>query len=59
MEEYSRTVEFLESVDARRKKLLALVLFISDRCNMKCKYCYNKFPRTEKDADLDLFFEFV
>ena len=38
---------------------LNLVMFVSDRCNMACKYCYNKFPRTGKDADLDLFFKFA
>ena len=36
-----------------------LVMFIADACNMKCKYCYNKFPRTEKFADLDLFFKYA
>ena len=41
------------------KDNLDLVMFIADVCNMKCKYCYNKFPRTGKLADLDLFFNYA
>lgn len=41
------------------KDNLDLVMFIADVCNMKCKYCYNRFPRTGKLADLDLFFNYA
>ena len=41
------------------KDSLDLVMFIADICNLKCKYCYNKFPRTGSLADLDLFFTYA
>ena len=38
---------------------LDVVLFVADVCQLKCKYCYNKFPRTCQLADLSQFFEFI
>ena len=36
-----------------------VLLFIADRCNFSCPYCYNRRPRTNKIVDLDLLYKFV
>jgi sulfatase maturation enzyme AslB (radical SAM superfamily) len=39
--------------------VINVLLFVADRCNFSCPYCYNFFPRTNGLADLDLMFRFV
>jgi sulfatase maturation enzyme AslB (radical SAM superfamily) len=36
-----------------------ILIFVVDKCNYKCEYCYNRFPRTLKSADLNLFSKFI
>lgn len=36
-----------------------LLVFIVDRCNYNCEYCYNHFPRTQKCLDLSKVYEFI
>lgn len=55
MERYSNISKSV----TKANKLLALVFFVSDKCNMKCNYCYNKFPRSNIDANLETFFDFA
>lgn len=38
---------------------LNLLLFVADRCNFTCPYCYNRMPRHQNNADLDLFYKYV
>lgn len=40
-------------------KPLDVVLFVVDACQLRCKYCYNKFPRSGKLADLKAFLAFA
>lgn len=36
-----------------------ILMFTVDKCNFRCEYCYNRFPRTNKVADLDVYYRFV
>ena len=36
-----------------------ILIFVVDKCNYRCEYCYNRFPRTLKSADLNLFSKFI
>lgn len=47
------------STSTMTEKPIDVVLFVADVCQLKCKYCYNKFPRTAKLADLDKMLAFV
>ena len=39
--------------------MINVLLFVADRCNFSCPYCYNFFPRTSGLANLELMFRFV
>lgn len=34
-------------------------VFIIDKCNIQCEYCYNIFPRTHEKANLKAFYNFI
>lgn len=36
-----------------------ILAYVSDKCNYNCEYCYNKFPRSNKDLDLEKLYDFV
>ena len=36
-----------------------ILMFTVDKCNFCCEYCYNRFPRTQKVANLDIFYKFI
>lgn len=35
------------------------MIYITDKCNMNCSYCYNKFPRDNKDIDMNLLLKYI
>ena len=35
------------------------MIHITDKCNMNCSYCYNKFPRDNKDIDMILLLKYI
>lgn len=36
-----------------------ILIFVVDKCNFSCEYCYNRFPRTLKSANLELYLKFI
>jgi organic radical activating enzyme len=40
-------------------KTLKIMIYITDKCNMNCSYCYNKFPRDNKDIDMVLLLKYI
>lgn len=38
---------------------LNILMFIMDRCNFSCPYCYNRKPRHLVGADLSVFLKYV
>lgn len=38
---------------------MLLLLYIVDRCNYSCSYCFNKKPRTGGELDADDIFRFI
>ena len=36
-----------------------ILIYVVDKCNFTCEYCYNRFPRTLKSANLKLISKFI
>ena len=41
------------------KNAFKLLVFVIDKCNYRCEYCYNTFPRTSSVLDLDKLYFFI
>ena len=38
---------------------ITILIYITDKCNMNCVYCYNIFPRNNNDLDQDCLLKFI
>lgn len=51
--------EPIKQFNKHLKDTLNITLFIVDKCNYGCYYCYNDMPRHLVEADLDIMLKFI
>lgn len=41
------------------KDIFTLMVYITDKCNLSCKYCYNTFPRSDNEIKLQYIIQLL
>lgn len=47
-----------EDFNNARKNALSIKIFLCDKCNFNCEYCYNKIPRTYQEINIEQLIKF-